>query len=212
LFNDELEEIAASSSGSGYSGTFCYFGRYSGFTNLSFVLPKKIRKIGNNAFIDFGGSSSLASTFTLDFSNCVQLIEIGGGSFSTLVNCSTTNLVFPNSLEKIGNYAFDGVKSINSVTCGPNLTQIGERVFNHCDNLQTITLESNSIVGNYNNMSYVVNRDFLRYTKILPADYLTSTPALGAKIYVPSSLLSSYQSSNLWNAYYNTNNLFEAIP
>ncbi len=51
-----------------------------------------------------------------------------------------TDLVIPNSVTSIGNYAFSGCTSLASVTIPDSVTSIGEDVFRGCSSLTSLTL------------------------------------------------------------------------
>ena len=51
-----------------------------------------------------------------------------------------TNLVIPNSVTSIGNYAFYGCSGLTSVTIPNSVTSIGERAFKGCSGLTSITI------------------------------------------------------------------------
>ena len=50
------------------------------------------------------------------------------------------DVVIPNGVMKIGNYAFEDCVVIKSVTIPNSVTSIGERAFRGCDNLTSITI------------------------------------------------------------------------
>ena len=51
-----------------------------------------------------------------------------------------TDLVIPNSVNSIGDYAFHGCESLTSVTFGDNVTSIGYDAFTYCSNLISVTI------------------------------------------------------------------------
>lgn len=61
-----------------------------------------------------------------------------------LVGCkiSATNVVVPNTVTTIAEFAFLGCRSLKSVTLPNSLTFIGEQAFGSCDNLESINIPS----------------------------------------------------------------------
>ncbi|WP_368124675.1 leucine-rich repeat domain-containing protein [Bacteroides faecis] len=59
-------------------------------------------------------------------------------------NCTGLSfLVFPKSLEYIGNYSFDGCSGLVNLYIGDNISYIGHCAFGHCANLEEVTLSEN---------------------------------------------------------------------
>lgn len=54
-----------------------------------------------------------------------------------------TNLVIPETVTSIGDYAFANFQSITNATLNDNLTSIGNEAFNSCSNLAAITIPDN---------------------------------------------------------------------
>ena len=50
----------------------------------------------------------------------------------------------PDSLEKIGKYAFSGCKSLKNVSTGSGLTSIEERAFNDCSSLEKFVVPASA--------------------------------------------------------------------
>ncbi|MBR6140737.1 MAG: leucine-rich repeat domain-containing protein [Bacteroidaceae bacterium] len=60
------------------------------------------------------------------------------------------NLVIPNSVTSIGNYAFSGYSGLTSVTIPNSVTSIGDSAFSGCSGLTSITIpESVTSIGNW---------------------------------------------------------------
>ena len=58
---------------------------------------------------------------------------------------ATTNIVIPDSVEKIGSYSFDECKALTSVNIPDSVTNIGECAFINCSSLTSITIPQNVI-------------------------------------------------------------------
>ena len=140
---------------------------FDGCTNLeTIVLPEGITHIGSRAFRDcaqlesvtipasvsaigdlaFSGCTGLRSVHSADI-NAWCTIDFGGFSANPLYYAHTlligeepvTDLVLPNDLRVISNYAFIGC-DMTSIVFPDSLRQIGENAFAQCGKLSTILL------------------------------------------------------------------------
>ena len=65
-----------------------------------------------------------------------NVVSILGGAFS--LNSELTAVTIPNSITKIGQYAFSGCENLKSVSIGNKVGEIGEYAFNDCKNLESV--------------------------------------------------------------------------
>lgn len=87
--------------------------------------------------------------------------------FAAFRNCNTiTNIVVPNGVKNLGDYAFAESSSLRSVTVGDDVENIGKMAFYACSSLSTVELGSSvSSIGsdafraNYSLMSIKYNAD-----------------------------------------------------
>ena len=96
------------------------------------------------ATLSFQNYSHLTGTITLESS-----VKLGGKkrtirsihseAFRNMKQANV-NLILPNSIEKIGNYAFYDATGLLSIRMNEGLTELGERVFLGCTNLQSVTI------------------------------------------------------------------------
>ena len=102
----------------------------SGLTSLT--LPSGVTEIGNAAF---EGCSGLAS-LTLPSG----VTKIGDNAFC---DCSgLTSLTLPSDVTEIGNAAFEGCSGLASLTLPSGVTKIGDYAFLRCSGLTSLTLPS----------------------------------------------------------------------
>ena len=116
-FPNSLEEI----------GSYCFYN--TGFTEV--VLPDTIKTLDGYAF-----------------SNCKRLIRLDlsktnaewyyGGAFEDCINL--TEIMLPETMERIPGNMFEGCTSLVEITCPKNLKSIGPGAFRGCSSLSKIEL------------------------------------------------------------------------
>lgn len=151
------------------------------------MLQHMVRTIGDYAYY---GCSSLTYAPT----DATGIESIGNHAYE---NCTgLTNILFWHDEESIGDYAFAGCTKLTRVdicTYSTNLT-LGEGVFQNCSSLDTFILE---------NRLYTIGTNALEGTPIAQGT---------GYIYVPSSLISQYQSAENWSQYASQFRAIEDYP
>lgn len=106
-------------------------------------IPSSVTKIGLQAF---GDTPSLQE---LNIEEGLQEIEERAFAYQNGWWCGTSlkNLNLPKSLKKIGKNAFRGSIFITELYLPDGLEEIGERAFEECNNLETVSIPANCIVG-----------------------------------------------------------------
>lgn len=80
------------------------------------------------------------------------------------VNCSSiTSVVIPDGVTTIGDYAFDGCNKLESVTVGNGVTSVGEDAFRNCPSLKSATIPATMISCLYFPETLVINGDIPDY-------------------------------------------------
>ena len=125
----------------------------NGTTLVSVHLGKSIRSIGSGAFSGCDGldtvnyAGTISQWCNIDFggyysnpSGYAHLLIIGG--------TPVTNLVIPNDVSTVKQYAFRGYSGLMSVTIPNSVTSIGSYAFSGCSGLTSITIpESVTSIG-----------------------------------------------------------------
>ena len=140
----------------------------SGLTSVT--IPNSVTRIGYNAL---GGVNNIIYSGTATGSpwgaKCVNgyvdgYLVYSDATKTTLLGCSaaaTGEIVIPNSVTSIGNYAFRGCSGLTSVTIPSSVTSIGERAFYDCCGLTSVTIPNSvtrigSIFKGCNNITSVI--------------------------------------------------------
>lgn len=66
-----------------------------------------------------------------------------------------TSITIPNSVTSIREHAFSGCSNLTSIIIPNSVTSIGYGAFNGCNNLSNVTINSNSILSNTTNLSRI---------------------------------------------------------
>ena len=156
------------------------------------VIYDGVREIGKEAF---NGCSSLTSVTIPD-----SVTSIGQTAFG---DCShLTNVTLPNNLTSIGQWAFGGCRSFTSITIPNSLTSINNYSFQYCTAVTSVMISSsvtsigNSAFYNCNSLATVTIQNST--SKISYSSNAFNNIDSNAKLYVPSNLLSQYQSDSRW--------------
>ena len=133
-------------------------GNYAFFycSSLSSVtIPASVTSIGDYAFYDCSGLKKvivkdLAAWCSISFGNSWANPLYYAHHLYTDENTEITDLVIPDGVTTIGNYAFYYCSSLSSVTIPEGVTSIGSGAFNRCSGLSSVTIpEGMTSIGSY---------------------------------------------------------------
>ena len=114
------------------------------------VVPRSVISIGSHAFpesIETIHINDLSVWCTIDFSGA---ITNSSKEKLYLNEKPLTNLVIPNGVTGIGDYAFCGFESIESIIISDSVTGIGNYAFRGCSALTSVTIgDSVTSIGDY---------------------------------------------------------------
>lgn len=141
-----------------------------------------------------------------------------------------TDLIIPNSVTKINNYAFQGCSGLTSMTIGNSVTEIGKYAFQNCSGLTSVTI-GNSVtkIGNYvfqgcsdltnvtigSSVTTIENNVFENCDGLTTLYSLNPTPPSIGKnnftnnqymtlnVFVPQESLETYQNDDSWKNFWN---------
>lgn len=119
----------------------------------SITIPESVTSIGEFAFTNCTNLSevhisNIASWCNIDFGN-IYANPLVHAKHLYLSGEEITNLVIPEGVTSIGNYAFTDCSSVTRVTLPSSLTSIGENAFTRCEGLTNIALPSSlKSIGN----------------------------------------------------------------
>jgi len=149
-YNPEMSRFEFVSKGDGYEITGI---RDRSVTEV--VIPDKVTSIGENAF---SGCYNLRSVTVGNgvtvigyaaFAYCAELKSVSfGNSLKTIgkeafSGCGLTDIIIPDNVTGIGEYAFYRCMGVTKITIGQGVTSIGSYAFASCDNLTGVTVPSN---------------------------------------------------------------------
>lgn len=164
---------------------------------LSSYFNDRITYIRNHAF---------ANCSSLTTANFPAVTSIGNNAFSNCTNLATIN--FPVSTS-IGNYAFGNCTKLVTANL-PNATTIGNNVFYYCTSLTTVSFPAAMTIGDsvfykcyrltslYLTGSSVCELSTSKAFISTPIGGYSNTAGTYGSIYVPASLLTSYQKATNW--------------
>ena len=184
---------------------------FAGCKGLTYVeMSRGLTYVGRGAF---GDCSALNTVIIPDLSSW-SMINFGDYNSNPLTTTKTLkinnkeirDLVIPDDVTYIGDYAFRGCTNITSVTMGENVTKIGTSAFSGCKNCASITIGENvTSIGSwaFNGCSAMTSLTSLpRKVPSTTSNSFDSAIKDQTILYVPSAALEAYSSKAPWSDFY----------
>ena len=140
----------------------CAFSGCIGLANVT--IPDSVTNIGDGVFSDCDGLESIlvsmrnanyksVNGLLLSDDGKILICGVNGdvvvpdgvviiGDYAFYGFTGLTSITIPNSVRSIGNGAFEGCSGLRSITIGNGVTRIGEGAFSGCGSLKTILVDS----------------------------------------------------------------------
>lgn len=154
--------------------------------------PNYDSREGCNALIETASNKLLYGTSSSFIPNSIATIGV-----AAMTHLNVTTLTIPNSVTTIEDGAFSGCTELTSVYIGTGLEHIGENIFNECNQLKTVEINSNALVSkNYTFEEINVGGIFWGSSveEIILGENVTS---VGERAFVRSNFKSLKMSDNL---------------
>ena len=177
----------------------------------SITIPNSVTSIGSSAF---SGCSNIAEIHISDIAKWCD-IDFKGSASNPLYNKNAclyvsgnkiTELVIPEGVDSIKNYAFYNYAQLTSITIPNSVTSIGEWAFYYCSSLTSITIPNSvTSIGNYafsgctsltsitipNSVTSIGGRAFSSCSSLISITIPNSVTSIGDEAFLYCSRLTS---------------------
>lgn len=131
LSKTKIKEISAYTFAT--SVTYAYDNTYKDAARMDVLFPSELKTIGDSAFLNnFIRFKKLPSS----------VVEIKNGAFRDVRFYSSFAIDSDSELQTIGEYAFSGCSTLESLFLPPKLEGIGSHAFSDSEDLETLTIPS----------------------------------------------------------------------
>ena len=187
-------------------GSSAFFG-CSGLTSVT--IPNSVTSIGAFAFSYCDGLTSvhisdIAAWGNIDFYNASSN-PLYYAHHLYLNGEEVKDLVIPNSVTSIGDYAFSNCSGLTSVTIPNSVTSIGYSAFSGCSGLTSVTIPNSvTSIGNYAFSGCSGLQDVYCHAENVPSTHsytFDSSLIKNATLHVPAGSVDSYEATAPWSRF-----------
>ena len=175
----------------------------------SVTIPNSVTYIGGSAFYNCSGLTSvhitdLAAWCKIAFNSSTSN-PLSYAHHLYLNGEEITDLVIPNSVISIGNYAFNGCSSLTSVSIPNSVTSIGNSAFYNCTGLTSVPI-GNSVTSIGEKAFFdcknieTINSKISKLFEINENVFASET-YINAKLKIPVGTAYKYQNTAAWNKF-----------
>ena len=187
------------------------YGAFVFCTGLTSVtIGNSVTSIGSRAFWDCDGLQKvivkdIAAWCGISFSDIYSNPLLYAKHLYSDENTEITELIIPNSVTSIGDYAFCQCFDLTSVTIGNSVTSIGSNAFRGCTGLTSVTI-GNSVtsIGNLAFGFCTGLTSVTCYAENVPStksDAFDSSNVRNATLYVPTASIDAYKTTEPWSRF-----------
>ena len=126
------------------------------------------------------------------------------GDYAFIVCSGLTSVTIGNSVTSIGDYAFYYCSGLTSVTIGNSVTSIGDYAFNSCKGLTSVTIPNSvTSIGEWAFYDCLELLDVYCYAEKVPYTYWSFYGSYleNATLHVPAASLESYKATYPWSRF-----------
>lgn len=166
----------------------------------SITIPESVNSIGYRVFQDSSYIEKFEGKFATNDGCC---LIVDGRLISFAVACDVTEYTIPDTVTSIGGSAFEGCANLISVNIPESVNSIEESAFSGCQNLKSVVIPKGIYSVGYHVFSHCISLTeiYCKNPALTINSDLFDYHANDFKIYVPSSSVIRYRTTENWVKY-----------